>query len=276
MTDTGAGATATPDPTAAATAGPSPAAVAAERIRLVAESTGHLLHTVTALDPAAVAEPSALPGWSRGHVLAHLARNADSLVNLLDGARTGRDIPQYATPETRDRDIEAGAPRPLDVQLADLRDASHRFAEAAAELDDEAWESEVRHRTGYVLGAADIPWKRLVETEYHHVDLDAGYTPAHWPQEFAVAEFRRLAARLDGAAGLPAVLLIADDTTDRARIGAPGADPAGAPGLTVEGPVRALTAWLGGRSDGDGLQVHRDGVQLTDGRAALPGLPALG
>ncbi|MEV0474381.1 maleylpyruvate isomerase N-terminal domain-containing protein, partial [Streptomyces prunicolor] len=30
---------------------------------------------------ASVAEPSRLPGWSRGHVLAHLARNADALVN---------------------------------------------------------------------------------------------------------------------------------------------------------------------------------------------------
>ncbi|MEV0533450.1 maleylpyruvate isomerase family mycothiol-dependent enzyme [Kitasatospora sp. NPDC050463] len=244
--------------------------LADERLRLVATSTGHLLHTVAGLKPEALAEPSALPGWTRGHVLAHLSRNADSLVNLLDGARTGTDIPQYASDEARDQGIEDGAGRPLDVQLDDLRDSDERFAAAAAALAPGAWTAEVRHRTGCVFPAADIPWKRLMEIEYHHVDLAAGYSPAHWPELFAVAEFRRLAARLAGAEGLPAVELIADDTEDRARIGA------GEPELTVEGPVRALTAWLSGRSDGDGFQVHRGGVQLTDGRAALPVLPPLG
>ncbi|MEU6234526.1 maleylpyruvate isomerase family mycothiol-dependent enzyme [Kitasatospora sp. NPDC047058] len=246
------------------------AALADERLRLVAAGTGHLLHTVAELKPEALAEPSALPGWTRGHVLAHLARNADSLVNLLNGARTGTDIPQYAGNEARDQGIEDGAGRPLDVQLDDLRDSDGRFTSAAALLPAGAWTAEVRHRTGYTFPACDIPWKRLMEIEYHHVDLDAGYTPAHWPEPFAVAEFRRLAGKLAGAADLPAVELVADDTADRGMIGT------GTPALTAEGPVRALAAWLSGRSDGDGLQVHRDGVQLPDGRAALPPLPPLG
>ncbi|MFJ5119284.1 maleylpyruvate isomerase family mycothiol-dependent enzyme [Kitasatospora sp. NPDC088548] len=256
---------------AAATA-TTPAATAAERLRLAAESTGRLLHTVAGLKPEAVAEPSALPGWTRGHVLAHLARNADSLVNLLNGARTGTDIPQYASAEARDQGIEEGAPRPLDAQLADLRESAERFAAAAAELPAETWSAEVRHRAGYTFEATEIPWKRLMELEYHHVDLDAGHTPAHWPESFAVAEFHRLAARLADSAELPPVELIADDTADRARIGA----APDTPGLTAEGPVRALAAWLAGRSDGDGLQVHRGGVQLADARTALPSLPPLG
>ncbi|MFC9330241.1 maleylpyruvate isomerase family mycothiol-dependent enzyme [Kitasatospora sp. NPDC057015] len=263
MTDTGSSATSAPELAARA---------AATSLLLLAESTDQLLRTVSALDPEAVAGPSALPGWTRGHVLAHIARNADSLVNLLDGARTGTDIPQYATPETRDRDIEAGAPRPLDVQLADIRESALRFTAAAEELDEKAWTAEVRHRSGVTFEAFEIPWKRLMEVEYHHVDLDAGHTPAHWPEEFAAAEFRRLAARLDGSPGLPAVLLVAEDTGDRARIG----DRDGEPGLTAEGPVRALTAWLSGRSAGDGLQVHQGGRQLADARTALPQLPPLG
>ncbi|GGV12101.1 maleylpyruvate isomerase [Kitasatospora herbaricolor] len=263
MTDTDHSAPGAPDIAARA---------AATSLLLVAESTDRLLRTVAALDPEALAGPSALPGWTRGHVLAHIARNADSLVNLLDGARTGTDIPQYATPETRDRDIEAGAPRPLDVQLADVRDSSARFTAAAAELDEKAWTAEVRHRAGFTFEASEIPWKRLMEVEYHHVDLAAGHTPAHWPEEFATAEFRRLAAKLDGAPGLPAVQLVAEDTGERARIG----DRDGEPALTAEGPVRALTAWLSGRSAGDGLQVHRGDRLLSDARAALPELPPLG
>ncbi|MFC8451203.1 maleylpyruvate isomerase family mycothiol-dependent enzyme [Kitasatospora sp. NPDC057223] len=286
-TGAGAGAEAGPGTGAnAATSAGTGTARAAAGLRLVADATAHLLRSVAELPPEAVAGPSALPGWTRGHVLTHLARNADSLVNLLDGARTGRDIPQYATPEARDQDIEDGAPRPLDLQLADLHESAERFTMAAAALDDAAWGAEVRHRAGYVFGAFEIPWRRLVEVEYHHVDLDAGYTPAHWPERFAVVEFHRLTAALDSRAGLPALLLVSDDTADRAHTGTahvtPGtpATPDGAAGddtaLTVEGPVRALTAWLSGRSDGDGLQVHRAGVQLADARTALPKLPPMG
>src|SRR6266568_3680678 len=57
-------------------------------------------------------EPSLLPGWSRGHVLVHLARNADGLRNLLIWARTGVVTPQYPSQQARDDAIEAGAGRP--------------------------------------------------------------------------------------------------------------------------------------------------------------------
>ncbi|MFJ6621668.1 maleylpyruvate isomerase family mycothiol-dependent enzyme [Kitasatospora sp. NPDC091335] len=239
-----------------------PQSAATRSLAQVEESTRHLLHTVAELKPAALVEPSALPGWTRGHVLAHLARNADSLVNLLTGARTGTDIPQYTSGEARDRDIERDAPRPLEVQLDDLRASHERFAEAAALLAPEDWAASVRHRFGYVFPAHGIPAKRVVELEFHHVDLDAGYTPAHWPESFAVAQFRRLAANLADDAGLPAVSLAAEDTGDRAVIGS------GTPALTVEGPVRALTAWLSGRSDGTGLRRTPD--------TALPPLPPMG
>lgn len=70
------------------------------------EATERLLTAVARLDNASVAEPSRLPGWSRGHVLAHLARNADALVNVLEGR------PMYPDAVTRDSDIERDAPRP--------------------------------------------------------------------------------------------------------------------------------------------------------------------
>jgi DNA-binding CsgD family transcriptional regulator len=35
-------------------------------------------------------EPSLLPGWTRGHVLTHVARNADALTNLLSWAAASR------------------------------------------------------------------------------------------------------------------------------------------------------------------------------------------
>ncbi|MGA5819519.1 maleylpyruvate isomerase family mycothiol-dependent enzyme [Kitasatospora sp. NPDC094028] len=243
---------------------PQSAAVsAASWLARAEESTQRLLTTVAALEPDAVTGPSALPGWTRGHVLAHLARNADSLVNLLNGARTGTDIPQYASNEARDQDIERDAPRPLDVQLADLRDSHARFAEAAALMTAEAWTAGVKHRSGYVFPAHEIPMKRLLELDYHHVDLDAGYTPAQWSEAFAVSQFRRLAKVLEGDDDLDAAVeLIADDTEDRAVIGL------GTPSLTARGPVRALAAWLSGRSDGADLRRTPD--------TELPWLPPMG
>ncbi|MGW2251361.1 maleylpyruvate isomerase family mycothiol-dependent enzyme [Kitasatospora sp. NPDC001660] len=239
----------------------SAAALAASRLSLVEESTRHLLHTVSGLKPEAAAEPSALPGWTRGHVLAHLARNADSLVNLLDGARTGTDIPQYASEEARDQGIEDGAGRPLDAQLADLRESHERFAAAAALLDPEDWAADVRHRSGAVFPACDLVWKRLGELEYHLVDLDGGYSPAEWPEEFAVTEFHKLAIKLHGSE-LPAVELVAEDTGDRGLIGS------GDIALTVHSPLRALLAWLSGRSGGADLRRTPD--------TALPQLPPMG
>ncbi|MFJ9695733.1 maleylpyruvate isomerase family mycothiol-dependent enzyme [Kitasatospora sp. NPDC101183] len=231
-----------------------PQSAADSWLKQVEEATARLLATLAGMDPEAVAEPSGLPGWTRGHVLAHLARNADSLVNLLHG------LPQYAGGEARDADIERDAPRPLDVHLADLRDSHARFAAAAAATTAEFWGSEVRHRSGYLFPAYEIPLKRLIELEFHHVDLAAGYTPAQWPEDFALAQFRRLADSLADEADLPAVSLSSSDTADRAVIGS------GTPSVTVNAPVRALAAWLSGRSDGTDLRAD----------APLPQLPPMG
>src|SRR5919197_4025618 len=70
---------------------------------------------------------SRLAGWSRGHVLTHLARNADALVNLLTWARTGVERPMYVSSDQRDADIEAGAGRTADELRADLRESAQRF-----------------------------------------------------------------------------------------------------------------------------------------------------
>lgn len=92
----------------------------------VRDATERLLIAVGKLDNASVTESSRLPGWTRGHVLAHLARNADALVNVFEGR------PMYASAEARDADIERDAPRPLDVQLADVRESGARFQAAGA------------------------------------------------------------------------------------------------------------------------------------------------
>ena len=48
---------------------------------------------VAGLSEAALRGPSLLPGWTRGHVATHVARNAEACLNLLHTAATGETRP---------------------------------------------------------------------------------------------------------------------------------------------------------------------------------------
>lgn len=234
-------------------------------------ATGRLLRAAEALTPEEVAAPSLLPGWSRGHVLTHLCRNADALLNGLAAARTGTDVPMYASDDARDADIAAGAGRPAAEQCADLRSSADRLAEAARALAPQAWEFQILHRRGFRFPASGVPAKRLSEVEFHHVDLGAGYRPEHWDPAFVAAQLAQLTARFAEAADLSPVLLCDDDTGAEYRIG--GGDPAG---LSAAGPGHDLLAWLSGRAGPDSLTVRRDGAPVADPAAALPAPPPVG
>jgi maleylpyruvate isomerase len=62
----------------------------------IAAATTRLLVTAKTLSDADVLAPSDLPRWTRRHVLTHVARNADSLVNRLTSAATGVEDPRGA------------------------------------------------------------------------------------------------------------------------------------------------------------------------------------
>lgn len=233
----------------------------------VTEASAQLLGTVERLDDQAVREPSALPGWTRGHVLTHLARNADALCRLLTWAATGERHDAYPNREARDADIEAGASRSAAELSADVRDAGQRFVETAARLTPQQWSAKIERPLGGPQPAAKIPWWRLEEVLVHHVDLDAGYSPAHWPAEFTGPELEMVAERFTDPAyptHVPTPFRVyAEDT---ARTIGVGCDPAQKEHLLVRGPQPALVAWMIGRSGGDGLAV-----EPFD---ALPTLPA--
>lgn len=225
-------------------------------------ATGDLLEAVAAMDPATLAEPSLLPGWTRGHVLTHLARNADAVVNLLTWASTGTETPMYGPGDARERDIEAGAGRPLDEHLADLRASTERVAAAIDSLAPQAWAAQVSLR-GRVLPAAALPARRLTEVHLHRVDLAAGYTCADAPRAWVERELDRVLDALTGHEGVAPVRLRDTSTGTAWLIGA-----ADRPEVTVEGDAAALLTWVAGRGDGAGLTV--------DPALPLPTLPPLG
>jgi maleylpyruvate isomerase len=226
----------------------------------IAQAHERLSATAAALSDQQAREPSLLPGWSRGHVLTHVARNADGLRNLLIWARTGVETPQYASQQERDTQIEAGAPRSAAELADDLHSSAGAFLAAAQELSDEAWNAEVRG----VRGPAHPAWftlvRRLTEVEVHHVDLDAGYGPADWPDWFVTDMLYQVTGRMAGEDGAPAVT-VTDAETGRQYLVARSAQSERE--ITGKGPE--LLAWLLGRSDGLGL--------VADPPGPLPAVP---
>jgi len=220
-------------------------------------ATKRLLRTAAGLSDDAAHAPSALPGWTRGHVLTHVARNADGLVNLLTWARTGVETPMYASAESRDADIEAGAGRSAGTLVADVTDAAGRLATAMANLPSAAWTATVRWRNGAESPAARIPWARLLEVELHHVDLDTGYRPEDWPEAFADRLYREAVHALRRRPETPPLVLHATDFGHDEPIG----DGEGAPRIT--GGAAALGGWLTGRTDGAELTVDPPGPLPT-------------
>ncbi|MFE0806613.1 maleylpyruvate isomerase family mycothiol-dependent enzyme [Streptomyces sp. NPDC058848] len=218
----------------------------------VQDATDRLLAAVGKLDNASVTESSRLPGWSRGHVLAHLARNADALVNVLEGR------PMYVSGEARDADIERDAPRPLDAQLADVRESAARFQGAAAVPADRSRTVELRN--GITDSASRLPFRRWVEVELHHVDLGIGYELEDLPAEFTERETDFLAARFAGHPDVASTRL-----TDGTRAWRTGRE-ADAPEVTVTGRPADLLGWLAGRRAGSALTVEG---------GPLPALPPL-
>ena len=136
-------------------------------------ATERLGEVLAGMNDASVKGPSKLPGWTRGHVLTHLARNADGLVNLLTWARSGVEHPMYASKADRDADIEEGASRLYQVHFEDILASGDRFARAAEALPETAWSARVGWRQQQVE-AALVPWMRVTEILIHLVDLDVG------------------------------------------------------------------------------------------------------
>ena len=138
--------------------------------------------------------PSLLPDWSVGHVLTHLARNADALARMFEGAQQGEVAAMYVGGrQSRRGDIEAGAGRPANDLLADLHRASDRLDAlfAGATAGDRVWRGRGATFGGEIT-IDDLPGRRRVEVEIHRVDLGLGYRFVDWPGDFLRSELTRM------------------------------------------------------------------------------------
>jgi maleylpyruvate isomerase len=185
------------------------------------EAHRRLQQTVERLDDEAVSRPSQLPGWTVGHVLTHLARNADSHVRVLEGAQRGEHLEQYkGGVAQRSSDIEAGSRRPAAELVADVSRSSARLEAVWAAMTPPGW-AGYGLTSGLVWPCRELPFHRWREVEVHHVDLGMGYDFDDWPEPYVATELPRALAALP----------------DR---------------LTGRSDRRRLVAWLLGRTESPG------------------------
>jgi maleylpyruvate isomerase len=173
------------------------------------------LAAVDALPDEAFDEPTALPGWTRKHLVAHVHYNAEALRRLVSWACTGEESRMYAGPEQRAAEIERGSLLSAD-QLRRLVHASADALDADLEaLPEEAWQHQVVTAQGRTVPATEIPWMRTREVAVHAVDLNAGVSFADLPDDLNAA-------------------LVADVVKKR----------------SASGEAAALAEWLTGRTTG--------------------------
>lgn len=136
--------------------------------------TARLETTVGRLDD--LGAPTLCEGWSRGHVLTHLARNAEGIAALVRAAVDGSGETMYASTERRDADIDEGAGRDLATQARDVHDTAADVDEALRRLRPEHAEIRLERVPGVrFIPARHLPFMRVREVVYHHVDLEAGF-----------------------------------------------------------------------------------------------------
>lgn len=195
-----------------------------------------------------VRRPAVLPGWTRGHVLTHIARNADGIAATVSGALRGEIVRRYPDgTEGRNRAIDEGATRNATELIADVRESAERLDRVfAAMADADGWGRPAEDRP-----AGDYAINRWREVEVHRIDLAGTYTPSDWPPPFVsylVPEVLDRIADGDLRVEVAADRSVTTDLPGRVWV-------IGAGSTLVAGPDWAVGAWAIGRAAAIGSEL---------------------
>jgi maleylpyruvate isomerase len=143
-----------------------------------------LSESIAGMTEAEARGDSLLPGWSRGHVLSHIARNADGQRHMVEGVLRDEVVEQYPGGDAqRVEEIEAGAHRPVADLLGDVHESQRALVDAWSHVPDGAWDRLTHARAGIrpVRDGARSRWREIL---VHLVDLDVGVTPGALPSAY--------------------------------------------------------------------------------------------
>lgn len=257
------------DPTA-------PAAPDVEEVRRDARAALEAVTVATRdLDDAGLAGPSALPGWSRSHVLAHVTAIGEAMARQAERAAHGELVEVYdGGAAGREAGIQAGARRSVAEHVAALESLADRLDAAWPAPGSPGWDARVTYRDGTVADALVAWWR---EVRIHAVDVDAGVGLGTWPRALGLHLLDFLGVRLTD----DVVVEVADEPT-RLRVG-PGslrlaAEPGVAPhtetpvgsdpgidardAVVVRGRLTDVAAWLAGRTPDAEPVARRTGAPV--------------
>ncbi|ONI79091.1 hypothetical protein BWI15_00150 [Kribbella sp. ALI-6-A] len=209
----------------------------------VTAGTRLLEKTVASLDDEELDEPSRLPGWTRRHVIAHLAANADALGRLVSWAHTSVEQHMYASADQRDAEIKLGASLPTSQLRTWLQSSAQDLEAGMDQLSDTEWHCLVITGQGRTVPADELPWLRSREVLVHTIDLNAGPEFFDLPAAFCRALAVDICAKRS-LEGNPNVIIDSVDRGEEFQLRISGKGPV----VEIEGPLSEITAWLAGRS----------------------------
>jgi maleylpyruvate isomerase len=222
----------------------------ADDLALLDAQTALLLQSVRELNDDSVREASGLPGWSRGHVLAHLDGNALGLGRLARWARDGIERPMYISREVRDADVALHADRSLAEHLSAVTESARVLRSDLGALDVQQLSGHVVLGNGLLVSVSSLARHRLQEVCVHHHDLGvATYSWRDWPEAMS-SHMTRLVARDfrdRGEFPVGAVVMVNSQTDVQETLAITDDE------TSVTGSPQALLAWLLGRSVGEGV-----------------------
>lgn len=201
----------------------------------VREQTALLLGSAIGLSDDDWARPTALSGWTRSHVAAHVAEGAMAMVRVIRGLRTSVAPRLYESDADKRRAIELGAlASGLELQISLDTSASALQLELPQLEDDDR---SVELRAGYRLQASMLPLARLSEVVLHHMDLNSSFDSTQLAPTIAVELLSFQVDRIGRSGDYPPLHLVADEgyTGTVGRVGDP---------TELHGPAGDLLAWL--------------------------------
>lgn len=216
--------------------------------------TDFLLRTAGGLADHELSRPSLVPGWTRRHLLAHVAEHAEALDRLLARARTGVHVARQPSPVERARDVEEGSKlAPVFLRTWVLASAQ-RLATAFDEVLPRAGAMEVVTDRGRHRRLDALPWLRAREVLLHTVDLDGPVTFDHLPREFLVELVTAASTPTSAQTSAQTSTQTSTATSDRPALWLEAVDDGQhwtvdgtGPQVRVSGSLAALAAWSTGR-----------------------------
>lgn len=228
----------------------------AQRLQWARRGSAYFARKLNELPDAEFDAPTALPGWTRRHLVAHVGYNARAIARLVDWAATGVENPMYSSPQARAAEIEEGATLSVPALRALAEHAAVHLDVSWRDLPEDRWNAEVRTALGRLVPATETPWMRAREVWIHAVDLGNGGSFVDFPPDFLDALLTDVTGLWHRKGQGPALLLCPDDRDAEYRV-----DIHGQPPHVVRGSTVDLARWVSGRGAG-GLKA--DGGELPE------------